>query len=53
MLQKSESQTMNMFVRHLWHNPQHFDTSLQLLLTQTLADKIQQSKVGSFRVLRL
>ena len=50
MSQKSESKTKNMFVRHLWHNPQHFDTSLQLLLPVTI---IQQSKVSSFRVLRL
>ena len=45
MSQKSESETKNMFVRHLWHNPQHFDTSLQLLLPVT---KFNRAKLAVF-----
>ena len=45
MLQKSESETKNMFVRHLWHNPQPFDTSLQLLLPVT---KFNREKLAVF-----
>ena len=45
MSQKSESETKNMFVRHLWHNPQHFDTSLQLLLPVT---KFNRAKLVVF-----
>ena len=45
MSQKSESETKNMFVRHLWHFPQHFDTSLQLLLPVT---KFNRAKLVVF-----
>ena len=45
MSQKSESETKNMFVRHLWHNPQQFDTFLQLLLPVT---KFNRAKLVVF-----
>ena len=45
MSQKSESKTKNMFVRHLWHNPQHFDTSLKLLFSVT---KFNRAKLVVF-----
>ena len=45
MSQKSESETKNMFVRHLWHFPQHVDTYLQLLLPET---KLNRAKLVVF-----
>ena len=45
MSQKSESETKKMFIRHLWHFPQYFDTSLKLLLFVT---KFNRAKLVVF-----
>ena len=45
MSQKSESETKNMFIRQLWHFPQHFDTYFQLLFPVT---KFNRAKLVVF-----
>ena len=46
----NQNSTKNMFIRHLW---QFFTTLWHIFKAFALRDKIQQSKVGSFRILRL
>ena len=49
-LQLQKNAEKNMLIRDLWH---FFTTLWHIFEVYAICDKIQQSKVGSFHVLRL